>query len=353
MVIIIVCFSFDASCVGAAKNPYKKTFKLNGVEQNNCTYFAWQYAHDKAGISLPGWGNASTWYNSAKKAGFEVGQTPKNNSIIVTSFHNNGKNLGHVEYVEKVDGDILYTWGTSTCRVNDYPPLVKCLSVIEDVPAGVDTIDEYLASLEEKNKCYKKYTIPKACEDHASAYTHSDLLIGYIYLDNPPKVTTTKKTTTTKKQIITTKPTITTSPEVLKSSNSYLSSLTIDNIKFDFNKEIFEYKIDVLNDVREINIKGVSEDEQASVEGLGMHLLNEGTNIIEIIVKAQDGSQKIYSLYINRKEETTKIATLTTEKKSKEEQNNKVSNYIFIVGVVIMILALMGIVIILFRKWRS
>ena len=79
-------------------------------------------------------------------------------------------------------------------------------------------------------------------------------------------MTTTKKTTTTKKQIITTT-TTPTSTEVLKSDNSYLSSLTIDNIKFDFNKEIFEYKIDVLNDVREINIKGVSEDEQASIEG--------------------------------------------------------------------------------------
>ena len=45
---------------------------------------------------------------------------------------------------------------------------------------------------------------------------------------------------TTKKQIITTT-TTPTSTEVLKSDNSYLSSLTIDNIKFDFNKEIFEY----------------------------------------------------------------------------------------------------------------
>ncbi|MCX4366158.1 MAG: cadherin-like beta sandwich domain-containing protein [Bacilli bacterium] len=166
-------------------------------------------------------------------------------------------------------------------------------------------------------------------------------------------MTTTKKTTTTKKQIITTT-TTPTSTEVLKSDNSYLSSLTIDNIKFDFNKEIFEYKIDVLNDVREINIKGVSEDEQASIEGLGMHLLNEGTNIIEIIVEAQDGSQKIYSLYINKKEEeTTKVATLTTEKKSKEEQDNKAINYIFIVGVAIVFLVLMGIVITLFRKGRS
>jgi len=107
VVVFILAVLFGTTNV-YAKNPYKQKFNFNGNMLTNCTWYAWQQAHDKTGVSLPGWGNAATWYESAKKAGFEVGSAPRAKSIVVWSWYNNGKNLGHVGYVERVSGNKIY-----------------------------------------------------------------------------------------------------------------------------------------------------------------------------------------------------------------------------------------------------
>lgn len=81
--IFIFIFSlFLKANVYAAGNPYKKTFNYNGHPLTNCTWYAWDQASRKAQVNLPGWGNAATWYNSAKNAGFEVGSHLEQNQLL-------------------------------------------------------------------------------------------------------------------------------------------------------------------------------------------------------------------------------------------------------------------------------
>ena len=59
-------FILELFTVKAASNPYSKSSSYG----TNCTWYAWQMAYEKAGITLPGWGNAKDWYQDAKKAGY-------------------------------------------------------------------------------------------------------------------------------------------------------------------------------------------------------------------------------------------------------------------------------------------
>lgn len=58
---------------------------------------------ERTGKALPCRGNAGTCYNTAANAGYNVGQTPMENSVVVWAYGN----YGHVGYVEAVNGDIV------------------------------------------------------------------------------------------------------------------------------------------------------------------------------------------------------------------------------------------------------
>lgn len=70
---------------------------------SNCTWTAWQICYETTGVSLPGWSDAGTWLNSAKKAGYSTGMTAKANSIAVWT-----GNGGHVAFVSAVSGNQMY-----------------------------------------------------------------------------------------------------------------------------------------------------------------------------------------------------------------------------------------------------
>ena len=78
---------------GGGSNPYSGGW-------GNCTWGAWQLAHDIAGVSLPSWGNAGTWLWSAQSSGYATGSEPRANSIVVMS--------NHVAFVTGVSGDQIY-----------------------------------------------------------------------------------------------------------------------------------------------------------------------------------------------------------------------------------------------------
>lgn len=292
---IISCFILTQNVYA---NPYKKTFKFNGNELTNCTWFAWQKAHDKAGVSLPGWGNASTWYESARKAGFEVGNTPRAKSIVVWSWYNNGKNLGHVGYVERVSGNKIYVWDSdSTCYDQNYAPFKECLanSVSEDT----------------ERECYK-YAKTTACEENASYWSSPGDLIGYIYLDNIPattkKITSRKITTSTTKKII---EEITTTEIAI---TPYLKNLetNIGNIKFD--KDIFSYEINIYSEDNYIFISAINDDNDFTIEGDGKRDLIVGKNEYSIKVRSSEGNETVYKITVNNKEEFKPEVTTTINK---------------------------------------
>ncbi len=90
------------------------------------------------------------------------------------------------------------------------------------------------------------------------------------------------------------------------SKNNYLSKLGIDGFELlpAFSKDKLEYSLEVENDVRSINVTGAKEDSKATVTGLGTHELEEGSNKINIVVTAQNGSSRTYVINVTVKELT-------------------------------------------------
>lgn len=88
------------------------------------------------------------------------------------------------------------------------------------------------------------------------------------------------------------------------SKNNYLSSIKVGDYSISpkFDKDTLEYNLEVENDVRSITIDATKEDSTASVKGLGEVSLEEGINSFEIVVTAQNGSKRTYTLNITVKE---------------------------------------------------
>ena len=88
-----------------------------------------------------------------------------------------------------------------------------------------------------------------------------------------------------------------------KSSNNYLSNLTVDKGEIRFNKNTTNYSIVVNNDVKSVNITATAEDSKATVSGIGQKNLNVYANTFYITVTAENGAKKSYAITINRKDE--------------------------------------------------
>lgn len=90
------------------------------------------------------------------------------------------------------------------------------------------------------------------------------------------------------------------------SSDSYLQSLTIDNLDFNFDKNILEYNLNT--ELDEINISAISSNENSTISGIGKKILELGNNSFNIIVTAEDNSTRTYTLNVNKvKMEDNKI----------------------------------------------
>ena len=97
---------------------------------------------------------------------------------------------------------------------------------------------------------------------------------------------------------------------IVKSDNAYLSKLTPSLGKIDFNKTTFLYNINVENNVDQISFDIETEDKNASIKVLSENFftpktitvdnLKEGDTTLEIIVVAQNGNTKTYSVIIHR-----------------------------------------------------
>lgn len=86
------------------------------------------------------------------------------------------------------------------------------------------------------------------------------------------------------------------------SNNNFLSSLTTNQGNINFNKNTTNYSLNVESGVSHISINATAEDSKAKVSGTGNINLNFGKNTIKVIVTAEDGSQKTYTITVNRKD---------------------------------------------------
>ena len=84
------------------------------------------------------------------------------------------------------------------------------------------------------------------------------------------------------------------------SDEARLKSLTINGYDIDFNSNIYEYNINVLNDLR-LNIDYETLSDNASVRITGNSNFKEGKNEVRLIVTSQDKTKtSVYILYVNK-----------------------------------------------------
>ncbi|HHW01106.1 MAG TPA: hypothetical protein GXX36_16345 [Clostridiaceae bacterium] len=104
--------------------------------------------------------------------------------------------------------------------------------------------------------------------------------------------------------------------EVVLSSNNNLSGLTVSEGTLTpyFDADVVSYTVSVGNKISSIEITATAADSKATIKidgndvtsGVAKSIsLNIGDNIIEILVTAENGSEKIYTLTVNRAEPST------------------------------------------------
>lgn len=88
-----------------------------------------------------------------------------------------------------------------------------------------------------------------------------------------------------------------------KSSDASLSKLIINNSKVspNFDKNITEYNVTVPNDVNKLQIDYTTSDKKATVKIIGNdNLKDEGETVVQVVVTAEDGSTKTYTLKVTK-----------------------------------------------------
>lgn len=122
-----------------------------------------------------------------------------------------------------------------------------------------------------------------------------------------------------------------TTPSTAKSTNNYLSSLSVDvgTLSPAFSKSVADYVVDVPEDTEKIKISAKKEDSKATVSGTGEKVLEVGQNTFRITVKSEDGKSRIYNIVVNKgekpqEEQKILLSTLTIKGVTVEGMNQDV-----------------------------
>ncbi len=125
-----------------------------------------------------------------------------------------------------------------------------------------------------------------------------------------------------------------------KSGNNNLASIVIDDIDIDFNPNILEYDITVENDVNSLDLTIVTEDKKAEVTIVGNENFVTGENIVKIMVTAENGNTKTYTINVTKEEEKLAKADLDGKNNTTEK----------IIVIVLIALVVTGLLYLIFKK---
>ena len=87
-------------------------------------------------------------------------------------------------------------------------------------------------------------------------------------------------------------------PDGNQSSNNWLRGLSVDGYSLTptFSSDTTDYSLIVENEVKSIDVSASAADTNASVSGRGSHRLSVGNNNINIVVTAEDGVTRTYTI---------------------------------------------------------
>lgn len=92
--------------------------------------------------------------------------------------------------------------------------------------------------------------------------------------------------------------------EATYSKDNDLKSLSVEGFELneEFSKDLTAYTVTVPEDTKQITINAKENDSSASVTGTGTFDVTQGTNTFEIVVRAENGSEKTYTLTVEVKD---------------------------------------------------
>lgn len=153
----------------------------------------------------------------------------------------------------------------------------------------------------------------------------------YIYLDITPQKNSGSTDNTTN---------IKNKEQVIKSNDTTLDNIEISKGKLEFKKSVYEYNLEVENEVETFSISATPNDEKAIITGTGEYKLNVGVNEIKLVVTAEDESTTEYTINVMIKEKL-EITTDVEPKKENRTNNYKTTIISFVCGIVILVTVVM------------
>ena len=121
------------------------------------------------------------------------------------------------------------------------------------------------------------------------------------------------------------------------SSDNLIKSLTIKGYDISFDPNTLEYSLKVKNSVKSLDLEVVLNDESASYEISGNQNFKVGENVVTIKVTAEDGSERTYTIKVNRAKAV----------KTQEEEEEKSSSKTIII--ILIILVIIGLIYVIFK----
>ena len=111
-----------------------------------------------------------------------------------------------------------------------------------------------------------------------------------------------------------------------KSSNANLKSLGITPNDFKgFKPGTTSYNVTVPNNVEKVNVYATASDSKAKVTGTGNKELSVGENSVNVVVTAENGNEKTYTINITREEEQTVTETNNSAPNEATESDSSLS----------------------------
>lgn len=122
-----------------------------------------------------------------------------------------------------------------------------------------------------------------------------------------------------------------------KSNNANLSNLGIKPNDFKgFKASITSYDVTVPNDIEKVTVYATAQDNKAKIKGNESKKLKVGKNALNVVVTAEDGTQKTYTINVTREEakeennqtseNTTNTASTTNETSSENTTETQSEN---------------------------
>ncbi len=124
------------------------------------------------------------------------------------------------------------------------------------------------------------------------------------------------------------------------SNDNYIKSLSIDGYDINFDKNVYEYDIIVLNDVNNLEFKIELSNKDAFYKVIGNENFKVGNNEVTIVVTALDGSIRNYVVNVEKK---GNILEEVDDELDSEKKNSR--NII----IVLIIFVIIGLIYIIFR----